>query len=148
MDLSKFKHSYPGEVKFSDVDSFGVVHNIQYLYWIEWARTQYLFDIGMPKTTDFFSKKFPLMTVHSRIDYFNSARFTDEYNVKTRVAFVKHSSIGFENVVNFKNGQNIAKCEGVLVYVNAETKKVERLPDVLRRLIKQFEGDNCKFLES
>lgn len=147
MDFSKFKHNFPGEVKFSEVDSFGVVHNIQYLYWIEWARTQYLFDIGMPKTNDFFSAKFPLMTVHTRIDYFNSANFSDEYIVKTRTAFVKNSSIGFENAVNLKNGQNLVKCEGVLVYVNATNGKVERLPDVMRRLIKQYEGENCKFID-
>lgn len=147
MDLSKFKHTFDGDVKFSDVDSFGVVHNLRYLYWIEWARTEYLFDIGMPKTQDFFSKKFPLMTVHSKIDYFNSAKFASEYQVKTRAAFIKHSSIGFENVIQLKSGMQIAKAEGVLVYVNANTQKVERLPEILRRLVKQYEGENCKFID-
>lgn len=147
MDTSKFKHTYNGEVKFSEVDSFGVVHNIQYLYWIEWARTQYLFDIGMPKSQEFFSKKFPLMTVHSKIDYFNSAKFTNEYVIHTRCAFIKNSSIGFENLVTLRNGTAIARCEGVLVYVNATNGKVERIPDILRDLVKQYDGENCKLID-
>ena len=147
MDTSKFKHLYNGEVKFSEVDSFGVVHNIQYLYWIEWARTQYLFDIGMPKSQEFFSKKFPLMTVHTKIDYFNSAKFTSEYLVHTRAAFIKNSSIGFENIIKLRNNTLIARCEGVLVYVNSTNGKVERIPDILRDLVKQYEGENCKFID-
>lgn len=147
MDTSKFKHIYNGEVKFSEVDSFGVVHNIQYLYWIEWARTQFLFDIGMPKSQEFFSKKFPLMTVHTKIDYFNSAKFTNEYLVYSRAAFIKNSSIGFENIIKLRNNTPIARCEGVLVYVNSATGKVERIPDILRDLVKQYEGENCKFID-
>lgn len=147
MNTDKFKHVYSGEVKFSEVDSFNVVHNIQYLYWIEWARTKYLFDIGMPKNQDFFSKQFPLVTVHTKIDYFNSARFTNEYNVYTRVAFIKNSSIGFENLIRLRNNTNIARCEGVLVYVNSANNKVERIPDILRDLVKQYEAENCKFID-
>jgi acyl-CoA thioester hydrolase len=147
MDLKKFKHFWEGEVKFSEVDSFNVVHNIQYLYWIEWARTQYLFDIGMPKNEQFFSKQFPLMTVHTKIDYYNSAKFTNEYRVYSRVAFIKNSSIGFENIVTFRSQNKIAQCEGILVYVDSKSGKVERLPDFLRSLVKQYEGENCKFLD-
>lgn len=146
-NLKKFKHVYMGDVKFSEVDSFNVVHNIQYLYWIEWARTEYLFKIGMPKNDDFFSKQFPLMTVHTKIDYFNSAKFTDEYKVHTRVVFIKNSSMGFENYITFKNDVPIARCEGVLVYVDAKTKRVERLPDILRELVAQFEGEDLRIIE-
>ena len=147
MSIEKFKHIYSGEVKFSEVDSFNVVHNIQYLYWIEWAMTQYLFDIGMPKSQEFFSKQFPLVTVHTKIDYFNSARFTNQYNVYTRTAFIKNSSIGFENIIQLRNGVNVAKCEGILVYINSDTNKVERIPDILRDLVKQYEGENCKLID-
>jgi acyl-CoA thioesterase FadM len=101
----------------------------------------------MPKNEQFFSKQFPLMTVHTKIDYYNSAKFTNEYRVYSRVAFIKNSSIGFENIVTFRSQNKIAQCEGILVYVDSKSGKVERLPDFLRSLVKQYEGENCKFLD-
>jgi len=146
LDLSKFKHITTGEVKFEEVDSFGIVHNIKYLYWIEHARTQYFFDIGLPKNKDFFSQQFPLVTVHTKIDYFNSCEFTDEYKVYTRVSQIRNSSVKFENVITLKAGRPIAHVDGVLVYMDAKTKKVERLPDALRDLVQNYEGDKCEVI--
>lgn len=134
----EFKHEYNGEVKFSEVDSFNVVHNLAYLYWLEWARTQYLFDIGMPRDDSIFSKRMPIMTVHSEVDYYSSMRFTDKYTVLTKVSNIGDSSITFINQV-YSIDKLILEAKSILVYVNTENGKPVTIPDFVREKINNYE---------
>ena len=135
----EFKHEYNGEVKFSEVDSFNVVHNLAYLYWLEWARTQYLFDIGMPRDDSIFSKRMPIMTVHSEVDYYSSMRFTDNYTVLTKVSNIGDSSITFINQV-YSIDKLILEGKSILVYVNTENGKPVTIPDFVREKINNYEN--------
>lgn len=135
----EFKHEYNGEVKFSEVDSFNVVHNLAYLYWLEWARTQYLFDIGMPRDDSIFSKRMPIMTVHSEVDYYSSMRFTDKYIVLTKVSNIGDSSITFINQV-YSIDKLILEAKSILVYVNTENGKPVTIPDFVREKINNYEN--------
>ena len=135
----EFKHEYNGEVKFSEVDSFNVVHNLAYLYWLEWARTQYLFDIGMPRDDSIFSKRMPIMTVHSEVDYYSSMRFTDKYTVLTKVSNIGDSSITFINQV-YSIDKLILEGKSILVYVNTENGKPVTIPDFVREKINNYEN--------
>ncbi|MEZ4723863.1 MAG: thioesterase family protein [Candidatus Kapaibacterium sp.] len=135
----EFKHEYNGEVKFSEVDSFNVVHNLAYLYWLEWARTQYLFDIGMPRDDSIFSKRMPIMTVHSEVDYYSSMRFTDKYTVLTKVSNIGDSSITFINQV-YSIDKLILEAKSILVYVNNENGKPVTIPDFVREKINNYEN--------
>lgn len=134
----EFRHVYTGEVKFSEVDSFNVVHNIAYLYWLEWARTQYLFDVGMPRDDSVFSMHMPIMTVHSEVDYFSSMKFTDRYSVLTKVSKIGDSSITFINQV-YSSDKLILEAKSILVYVNKENGKPESIPSFVREQINKYE---------
>ena len=134
----EFIHEYTGEVKFSEVDSFNVVHNLAYLYWLEWARTQYLFDIGMPRDNSIFSIRMPIMTVHSEVDYYNSMRFTDRYTVLTKVSKIGDSSITFVNQV-YSADKLILEAKSILVYVDTENGKPETIPEFVREKINNYE---------
>lgn len=134
----EFRHEYTGEVKFSEVDSFNVVHNLAYLYWLEWARTQYLFDIGMPRDNSIFSIRMPIMTVHSEVDYYNSMRFTDRYTVLTKVSKIGDSSITFVNQV-YSADKLILEAKSILVYVDTENGKPETIPEFVREKINNYE---------
>jgi len=145
IDLTLFKHSTKGEVRFSEVDSFGVVHNLAYLYWIEWARTQYLFDVAATKHSDYFTKELPLMTVTSTINYQASLRFADNYEILTRVSRLGESSVAFENVTLGDFGSDkdkvINTATSVLVYVNTKSQESIRFPDEYRTKIESFENN-------
>ncbi|MFA7326328.1 MAG: thioesterase family protein [Candidatus Kapaibacterium sp.] len=134
----EFRHEYTGEVKFSEVDSFNVVHNLAYLYWLEWARTQYLFDIGMPRDDSIFSIRMPIMTVHSEVDYYNSMKFTDIYTVLTRVSKIGDSSITFVNQVYSAN-KLILEAKSILVYVDTKNGKPVTIPGFVREKINNYE---------
>lgn len=135
----EFTHEYAGEVKFSEVDSFNVVHNLAYLYWLEWARTQYLFDIGMPRDNSIFSIRMPIMTVHSEVDYYSSMRFTDRYNVLTKASKIGDSSITFINQIHSVD-KLILEAKSVLVYVDTKIGKPETIPDFVREMINKYEN--------
>jgi acyl-CoA thioester hydrolase len=115
-----------------------VVHNLAYLYWLEWARTQYLFDIGMPRDNSIFSIRMPIMTVHSEVDYYSSVRFTDRYTVLTKVSKVGDSSITFINQI-YSVDKLILEAKSVLVYVDTKSGKPETIPDFVREMINKYE---------
>ena len=146
-DLKRFKHKYKGRVQFSEVDMFGVTHNLVYFYWLEWARTDYFRSIGVEMSSMTFLKENPLMSVHSEIDYFASSRFNDEYEVLTRIKWVKNSSLCFENYIRLLNGEILVFGSSVLVNVNAQTGETERLSQELRNLIKDFEKEDVVFID-
>lgn len=135
----EFKHEYSGEVKFSEVDSFKVVHNLTYLYWLEWARTQYLFDIGLPRDDSMFSVQMPILTVHSEVDYYNSLKFTDKYVVLTKISKIGDSSITFINQV-YSGDLLVLEASSVLVYVDMSDGKTKTIPDDIREMIKKYEN--------
>lgn len=139
-DFSKFKHKYSGKVQFSEVDSFGVAHNLKYPYWLEWARTDYLSKIGININPMTYLREFPIMTVHSEIDYYNPCRFYDDYCVYTRISKLGNSSITFENIITDSNSKLLVKASSVLVNVDPRTAESLKINDRIRDLIIKFEG--------
>lgn len=146
-ELALYKHKIDGQVKFHEVDSFGVLHNIQYFYILEWARTKYFEFIGMPLNSSTYTTQNPIMTVHHEMDYFSPAMFTDTYEAFSRVTEVRNSSLNFENIILHENGKIMAKASVTLVYLSNEDYKPTRIPDNIRDNIKALEGDNVKFIE-
>ena len=137
-----FKHSFQGTVQFSEVDSYGVVHNLKYFYWLEWARTDYLKALGVNVNPATFISEHPLMTVHSELDYFSPLKFMDSYIVLSRIEWIKESSLCFENIILSKNGVISAKGKSILVNVNPKKGESTRIEDDLRKLIIDYEKEN------
>ena len=146
-DISLYKHVYNYQIEFSQVDSFRIVHNIQYFYFLEWARTKYLSAISRNIDPGFFLREYPVMTVHSEIDYINPCRFNDKIEVLTRISFVKNSSFRFENIIRLESGLPLATASSILVNFNPKTAQAERLPDSLRKMISDYEDENVIFIE-
>ncbi len=146
-ELNKFRHKYRGRVQFSEVDSFGVTHNLVYFYWLEWARTDYLRSIGIKMSPLTLLKEHPLMTVHSEIDYFTPSKFNDEYEVLTRIDWVKSSSLCFENYIRLLDGTILVSASSVLVNVDPKSGESVPVGSDLRELIAQYEQGNVKFID-
>ena len=142
-ELKKFRFSTTDKVKFAEVDSFGVVHNIQYLYWLEAARVDYFERIGIKMTPTTIIKDFPVMVVNHNISYHSPLLFADEYSVYCRISTIKNSSIIFENIIiNEHNQLCVAIASSVLVHINRKEGKSSDIPEEVREMIKNFEGEN------
>lgn len=127
--LANFKHQYVHRVQFSEVDSVGAAHNVSYLYWIEQARIEYFRNSGLPINPRTFLKEFPLMVVHSEIDYFAPAFFDDEITIYSRITKIGDSSIHFENVAARLPDTICAHAKGVMVHLDPLTSKPANVPE-------------------
>jgi len=145
--LSLFRHKSRGKVQFAEVDTYGVVHNIKYFYWLEAARTEYFSDLLTHLDPKNFLNEVPFMVVHAEIDYYSSARFNDIYNVYTRVSSVRNSSLNFENLITLANGTPLVSSSAILVQLNVKESSPQRISDDIRLLLKNYEGENIKFLD-
>jgi len=139
-ELKKYKHKIDGQVKFHEVDSLGFVHNLQYMYYFEWARVKYLETIGYPIEALSFTQDDFLMVVHQEADFMGSAKFYEEYEIYTRISKIGDSSITVENLLKLKDGKVITKGKAVFVNLNAITREPETISQDLRDKIKKFEG--------
>ncbi len=146
-ELKLYKFFTDGRVKFSEVDSYNVVHNIQFFYWIEWSRTEYFRNLGLDMRPEVLIKTFPFMIVHTEMDYFNPARYGDVYKVYTRITKVKNSSVYFSNIIQLDSGIILVKNSSVLVYLDIKENKSLRIPDKLRKLLKDFEKSDIEFVD-
>lgn len=146
-ELKKFKFIYEGRVKFAEVDSYRVVHNLQYFYWLESARIEYLRNLDIGLNSRSLINELLFMSVHAEIDYFNVAGFDDEYQVLTRISLIKNSSFSFRNIIQLKNGLILVSASATLVHVDPKTKTPKRIADDLRSKIKNYEGDNLIILD-
>lgn len=145
--LLKFKHQTNGKVHFHEVDSFGVVHNLAYLYWCEVAQTEYFQNLGFAIKKETFTKDFPLMKVHNEIDYFSPLHMGDTYRVLTRISWLKNSSFEYQNIILDAKGTPCAFSKSVLVYLNPNTFASEALPKRFIELVRVFEGGDVEQLK-
>lgn len=143
--LNSYSHSISAKIKFHEVDSFGVLHNIQYFYLLEWARTMYFENLGIIFTPTTFSHDFPVMTVHNEMNYFNPLYFNEQYKISTRIVKVGNSSMLFDSIILKENGKPSARGNATLVYVDKETLQPKRVSDELRQMIKNVEKENVEF---
>jgi len=141
-ERSLFKHSTKGRVRFAEVDAFKIVHNVQYFFWLEWARIMYMENAGVEASLKNLIKELPLVAVHAEIDYISPAFFGMEYEVLTRISYIKDSSLEFNNIILAPDDRLMVRAKAVIANVDQATNSSTRIPDHVRELIKSFEGDS------
>lgn len=141
-EVNLFKHKFEGQVKFHEVDSFRVVHNIQYFYFCEWARTKYLEECGMNFNKDTFTNHTPIMTVHHEMNYFNPLMLSEIYNIYSRCSRIGKSSLTLDNIILNLQGQPIIRLSSTLVNVDTKSNRPAPLPEDFRSKIISFEGED------
>lgn len=147
-DLNKFRHKYQIRVRNFEVDSQGIVHNAIYLEYCETGRVEYVRNLGIQLLpTGIFESGVKINVKRNEIDYEAPAGLDDLIDVYTRISYIKNSSFCFEHViVNSKTNELLVTQKSVQVNLDKETGEPERLPDHLRKVIMDFEGNNVELL--
>lgn len=147
MDISKFKHIYEHRVRTYEVDSQGIVHNSNYLRYLENGRIEYRRSFGVTlNSRGVFSDGIKVMVVHNSIDYFFPAFLDDELKIFTRIAWIKNSSFCFESMIlKVNDDKPICNGKGILVHIDEKNNPV-KIPDKFLEEIIQFEGSNLQIL--
>lgn len=141
MNLSDFKHCVQIRVRTFEVDSQGIVHNINYFKYFEIGRVEYRRNLGyniLP--TGIFNDGLKVVVVHNDIDYLSFAYLDDLLDIHTRISWVKNSSFCFEQAITNHNNILICSGKGILVNLNSSNDP-EKLNDRFIKEIESFENN-------
>ena len=135
---SDFKHFYDVTVTFDQVDMLHIVNNAVYFNYFEQARIKYAKDMGFLPEKGISLNGTTFYMVRNEINYLKAALFEDR--IFTRISYIKHSSFGFEHIIeNLDTNIIIAEGIGVLAHVDPVLKKSVPLPKEFYEKVKKFE---------
>ena len=145
MEISEFKHSTQVRVRTFEVDSQGIVHNLNYLKYLEIGRVEYRRNLGyniLP--TGIFNDGLKVVVVRNEVDYKTFAYLDDVLNVYTRISWIKNSSFCFDQIIESDlNKQIICLGKGILVNLSSENSPESLNPKFISE-IEIFENKKIK----
>ena len=121
-------------VRFEETDLMAIVYHSRYLPWLEMGRVAYLEACGVDlvKLMD-DGVLFPIRDVHVR--YIRSARFGDEYEVRTTLKEFNRAKLRFAyTVVHTATGKVLVEGETTNVFTDRDG-KIKRLGEPWFHLI-------------
>ena len=124
---------YTTRIYYEDTDAGGVVYYANYLKFLERARSEAIYSLGL-SNKELLDKEGIIIIVKScNIEYKKPAKFEDEIQIISKIKEVKNSSFKMQQIIK-KNMIIISEAEILLVTVNKEGKPV-RIPHLLKKLI-------------
>ena len=124
---------YTTRIYYEDTDAGGVVYYANYLKFLERARSEAIYSLGL-SNKELLDKEGIIIIVKScNIEYKKPAKFEDEIQIISKINEVKNSSFKMYQIIK-KNITIISEADVLLVTVNKEGKPV-RIPNLLKKLI-------------
>ena len=124
---------YKFRIYYEDTDSGGVVYYANYLKYLERARSEAIYSLGLTNTK--LRKDYgTLIIVKScNIEYKKPARFEDELEIISSVLTKTKTSFKMKQIIK-KHEELISEAEVQLVTVNKEGKPV-KIPEILEKFL-------------
>jgi len=136
IDLRKYHHATPIQIRFVDIDRVGHVNNATIISYFETARVIFLDEV-LGKENDWFGRG--LILAHTEVDYLLPVYLDDRVKVYTRVIKVGNKSFDMENVlVKVRDGGEliVAYAAFVIVCMDYNTNRtIEVSPQWKEKLI-------------
>ncbi len=108
--------SLPLRVYIEDTDAGGIVYYVNYLKFMERARTEFMRNLGFGK--DFiFNHDLMFVVRDSAIKYLKPAKLDDQLEATARIAGLGGASITFEQIVR-RGGEDLARGELTIACVD------------------------------
>ncbi|TGL24024.1 acyl-CoA thioesterase [Leptospira yanagawae] len=130
---------YQLRIRYSEVDTQGIVFNANYLNYLDVAITEYFRAKGISYTE--FMEKYQLdfHVIQSLIDYRNGAKFVEVMEVQLEPSY-QSSKVFWE--FQMKIGEKRI-CSGILTYITVShvTKKIVSLPEEVIQLLQWKKKD-------
>lgn len=123
---------HPCRVYYEDTDAGGIVYYVNYLKFMERARTERLRALGFFQSNLVLENL--LFVVHSsEARYHAPARLDDELKVSAEVTEINRASLRFTQQVR-RAADDLLLCEGqfLIACVRADSLKPRAIPEVLR----------------
>lgn len=114
-------------VYIEDTDAGGIVYYVNYLKYMERARTEFMRSLGYGKTAIFSDDK--MFVVHSaNVQYLGAARLDDELTVTAVPLKVARSNIVFEQCVS-RGGEPLCRGQVRIACVDRGSNRPCAMPD-------------------
>ena len=128
--VKEFKHKI--KIYYEDTDSGGVVYYANYLKYLERARSEAIYSLGLSNSK--LQKDYgTLIIVKScNINYKKPAKFEDNLEILSSVISKTRTSFSMTQIIK-RNEEIISEAEVQLVTVNNEGKPI-KIPEVLLKL--------------
>lgn len=145
MNLNNFRHKTQIRVRTYEVDAQGIVHNINYLKYIESGRVEYRRQMGYNMLpSGIFNDGLKVVVVRNEIDYISPAFLDELINVYTRISWIKNSSFCFESILEADSTKKLV-CQSIGILVNiGSNNKPKKISKKFRNEIKNFESKKLK----
>ena len=121
-----FIFEWPVRVYIEDTDAGGIVYYVNYLKFMERARTEYLRSLGFDKSFIFSSEL--MFVVHAvKSDYLKPARLDDHLIATAKVVAATASSLTMEQMI-IRGDELLCRGEVKVVCVDKQSIKPKRIP--------------------
>ena len=118
--------SLPLRVYIEDTDAGGIVYYVNYLKFMERARTEFMRNLGFGK--DFiFNHDLMFVVRDAAIKYLKPAKLDDQLEATARIAGLGGASITFEQAVR-RDGEDLARGELTIACVDRAGVSPRRIP--------------------
>ncbi len=122
---------FPVRVYIEDTDIGGIVYYVNYLKFMERARTEFLRSHKIEQQ-DLQQQGFLFVVKSVNCDYLASAKLDDQLTISVEVAKCSAASVTF--LQSIRTNQLLTRAEVVVVCVNAETMRPCRFPSQIRQI--------------
>jgi acyl-CoA thioester hydrolase len=136
-----FRFSWPIRVRYSEVDSQGIVYNSRYLEYVDAALAEYFRALGLPYQEMVERHGFDPSLVQATLEFKRVARFDEVLRIHARVVTIGRSSFRMEfHIVREASPELVARVQIAYVNFDKHTQSSRPVPESIRRLIEQVEG--------
>ena len=130
----QFSHQI--KVYYEDTDSGGVVYYANYLKFLERARSEAIYELGLSNKELLENYGILIIVKSCNINYKISAKFEDKLNIFSSIQSITKTSFIMKQTIKRKE-EIISESEIHLVTVNKEGKPT-KIPDVLESAFKKY----------
>ena len=130
--MSKY-FKYKFKIYYEDTDSGGIVYYANYLKYLERARSEAIYSLGLTNTNLQKDHDTLIIVKSCNIEYKKPAKFEDELNIISSILSKTKTSFTMLQIIK-KNEEIISEATVQLVTVNKEGKPI-KIPEILNNLL-------------
>lgn len=138
MSESSFKHSFPLQLRFNDMDMLGHVNNSVYFSFYDLGKAHY-FESVCQCHIDWLSADIVIANVNT--DFLSPVFYDEQVAVQTAVVEIGNKSLKLrQQIVNTLTGQIKSRCETIMVGFDPQTLTAKEITQEWRIAINKYEG--------
>lgn len=132
---------YKHTVQYYETDKMGVTHHSNYVRWMEEARVDYLYSIGMGYDK-LEEQGIVSPVVGISVDYKKTTTFADEISIELRVTEFSGIKLKFEYTMTDKDGNVVCTASSLHCFLHKDGSFIrmkKEFPELFEMLTKELE---------